>query len=63
MDRRNLPTAELQKDLTLFELQEHVVAARVLITQEKLGEAVDLLARIHAFTQKNGLVARDIEGK
>jgi LuxR family maltose regulon positive regulatory protein len=37
------------------------LAARVLVAQEKLGEAVDLLTRIHAFARKNGLVARDIE--
>jgi LuxR family maltose regulon positive regulatory protein len=61
MDRRNLRTADLPHELTLFQLQEYVVTARVLIAQERLGEAVDLLARIHAFAQKNGLVTRDIE--
>ena len=61
MDRRNLPNADLQEDFTLFQLQEHVVAACVLIAQEKLGEAVYLLTRIHAFARKNGLVALDIE--
>jgi LuxR family maltose regulon positive regulatory protein len=61
MDRGDLRIANFPDELDFFRLQEYMVAARVLIGQERLAEAGDLLARLHAFAKTNGLVARDVE--
>jgi LuxR family maltose regulon positive regulatory protein len=61
LEIRGLETDCDSPDFGIFCLLEDIVVARVLIAQGRMKEAGELLTRLDGFTQKNGLVAKEIE--
>jgi LuxR family maltose regulon positive regulatory protein len=63
MTDKKFRTDSIPEEPTLFQFQEFVVAARILVAQGYFEEAIDLLSQLRAIAQKNGLITREIEIK
>ena len=61
LERRGIEIDCDSHEYGLFCLQEGIVITRVLIAQGRFDEAVKLLYKLQNFSQKNGLVTKEIE--